>query len=76
MALQIKIRRMKKKGQPTKWYGKAVKRQDVTLKQIAEMISQSNSVTESDVYGVLTALVHEMKFFLTSSIFQTQKFVI
>ena len=28
------------------------------------MISQSNSVTESDVYGVLTALVHEMKFFL------------
>lgn len=49
---------------PDKWYGKAVKRQDVTLKQLARMISQSNSVTESDVYGVLTALVHEMTFFL------------
>ena len=45
MALQIRIQSMRKKGQPTKWYGKAVKRQDVTLKQIAEMISKSNSVT-------------------------------
>lgn len=64
MALQVKIQKLKKKGQPDKWYGKAVKRQDVTLKQLARMISQSNSVTESDVYGVLTALVHEMTFFL------------
>ena len=64
MALQVKIQKLKKKGQPDKWYGKTVKRQDVTLKQLARMISQSNSVTESDVYGVLTALVHEMKFFL------------
>ena len=64
MALQVKIQRVKKKGQPSKWYGKAVKRQDVTLKDIAEMISQRNSVTESDVYGVLKALVHEMKFLL------------
>lgn len=63
MALQIKIQSMKK-GQATKWYGKAVKRQDVTLQQIAEMISRSNSVTESDVYGVLKALVYEMKFLL------------
>ena len=55
---------MKKKGQPAKWYGKAVKRQDVTLQDIAEMISQRNSVTESDVYGVLKALVHQMKFLL------------
>lgn len=64
MALQVKVQKLKKKGQPDKWYGKTVKRQDVTLKQLARMISQSNSVTESDVYGVLTALVHEMKFFL------------
>ena len=64
MALQVKVQKLKKKGQPDKWYGKTVKRQDVTLKQLAHMISQSNSVTESDVYGVLTALVHEMKFFL------------
>ncbi len=64
MALQVKIQRMKKKGQPAKWYGKAVKRQDVTLQDIAEMISQRNSVTESDVYGVLKALVHQMKFLL------------
>ena len=55
---------MKKKGQPDKFYGKAVKRQDVTLETIAEIISQKNSVTESDVYGVLKALVHEMKFLL------------
>ena len=55
---------MKKKGQPDKFYGKAVKRQDVTLETIAEMISQKNSVTESDVYAVLKALVHEMKFLL------------
>ena len=52
------------KGQPDKFYGKAVKRQDVTLETIAEIISQKNSVTESDVYGVLKALVHEMKFLL------------
>lgn len=64
MALQVKVQKLKKQGQPDKWYGKTVKRQDVTLKQLARMISQSNSVTESDVYGVLTALVHEMKFFL------------
>lgn len=64
MSLKIRIQRMKKKGHTTKWYGKAVKRQDVTLQEIARMISQSNSVTESDVYGVLKALVHEMKFLL------------
>ena len=63
MALQIKVQKMKK-GQATKWYGKAVKRQDVTLPEIARMISQSNSVTESDVYGVLKALMHEMKILL------------
>lgn len=64
MSLLVKVQRLKKEGQPDKWYGKVVKRQDVDLKTIAEMISQSNSVTESDVYGVLTALVHEMKFLL------------
>ena len=35
MALQIKIQEMKKSGEPDKWYGKAVKRQDVTLEHIA-----------------------------------------
>lgn len=64
MALLVKIQKVKKKGTGTKWYGKTVKRQDVTLYEIAQMISQSNSVTESDVYGVLKALVHEMKFLL------------
>ena len=64
MALLVKVQKMKKNGQPDKWYGKAVKRQDVTLQQIAQMISMSNSVTESDVYGVLKALVHEMKYLL------------
>ena len=64
MALLVKIQRMKKDGQPDKWYGKTVKRGDVTLHQIAEIISKDNSVTESDVYGVLKALVHEMKFLL------------
>ena len=64
MALQVKVQKMKKKGQPDKWYGKTVKRQDVTLQTIAKIISQSNSVTESDVYGVLKALISEMKFLL------------
>ena len=64
MALQVRVQKLKKKGQPDKWYGKTVKRQDVTLADIAKMISQSNSVTESDVYGVLKALIHEMTFFL------------
>lgn len=64
MALQVKVQKLKKKGQPDKWYGKTVKRQDVKLADIAKIISQSNSVTESDVYGVLKALIHEMTFFL------------
>ena len=64
MALQVRIQKMKRNGQPDKWYGKTLKRQDVTLQQIAEIISKNNSVTESDVYGVLMALVHEMKFLL------------
>ena len=64
MALQIRVQRMKKKGQAAKWYGKTVKYQDVTLSKIAEIISMKNSVTESDVYAVLTALVHEMKLLL------------
>lgn len=64
MALQVKLLKMKKTGHHDKWYGKVAKRQDVTLQQIAEVISQKNSVTESDVYAVLKALVHEMKFFL------------
>ncbi len=64
MALLVRVRKMKKKGQPDKWYGKTVKRQDVSLKLIAQMISQSNSITESDVYGVLIALIHEMKVLL------------
>lgn len=64
MALLVRVRKMKKKGQPDKWYGKTVKRQDISLKLIAQMISQSNSITESDVYGVLIALIHEMKVLL------------
>lgn len=64
MALQVRVQKMKQKGKPAKWFGKTVKRQDVTLKDIAHAISQSNTVTESDVYAVLIALVHEMTFFL------------
>jgi predicted histone-like DNA-binding protein len=64
MALLVRVQKMKKKGQPDKWYGKTAKRQDVSLKLIAQMISQSNSITESDVYGVLIALIHEMKVLL------------
>ena len=64
MALQVKVQRMRRKGRSDKWYGRTVKRQDVTLADIAKMISMSNSVTESDVYGVLKALIHEMTFLL------------
>lgn len=64
MALQVKVQKLKKEGQADKWYGKTVKRQDITLKQIASIISEKNSVTESDVYGVLIALIHEMKYYM------------
>ena len=47
-----------------KWFGKVVKRGDVDLKDIATAISEDNSVTESDVYGVLIALVKTMKLYL------------
>ena len=39
MSLLVKVQRLKKEGQSDKWYGKVVKRQDVNLKTIAEMIS-------------------------------------
>lgn len=61
MALSVKIQKLKRKGRPDKWYGKTVKSQDVSLDKIAFMISQGNTVTESDVLGVLKALVKEMK---------------
>ena len=64
MALQVKVNQMKVNDKVTKWYGKTVKRQDVTLEDISAFISAKNSVTESDVYGVLKALVKEMKFLL------------
>ena len=62
MSLLVKVQKMKVGDDTYKWFGKAVKRGDVNLKDIAAMISSSNSVTESDVYGVLVALVKEMKF--------------
>ena len=46
MALQVKVNQMKVNDKVTKWYGKTVKRQDVTLEDISAFISAKNSVTE------------------------------
>ena len=46
MALQVKVNQMQVSDKVTKWYGKTVKRQDVTLEDISAFISAKNSVTE------------------------------
>ena len=46
MALQVKVNQMKVNDKVTKWYGKTVKRQDVTLEDISAFISAKNSVTD------------------------------
>ena len=64
MSLLVKVQKMKVGDNSYKWFGKAVKRGDMNMKDIAAIISSKNSVTESDVYGVLIALVKEMKNFM------------
>ena len=46
MALQVKVNQMQVSDKVTKWYGKTVKRQDVTLEDISAFISAKNSVTD------------------------------
>ena len=60
MAIHIKILELKRKGLTKRWYAKTVKTGEVTTKQLAKEISHGNSVTEADVYGVITALVARM----------------
>lgn len=61
MAIKIKLYQQKRKDLQGKWYGRTVKTGEVTLEELARRISKANSVTESDVYGVLVALIKEMK---------------
>lgn len=64
MAIVVKVQQHKRKDLGGKWFGKTVKTGDVTLDNLAEVISEKNSVTEGDVAAVLKALVKEMKFCL------------
>ena len=64
MAIKIKLYQHKRKDLQGKWYGRTVKAGEVTTKDLARIISQNNSVTESDVHGVIIALVKEMKNYL------------
>ena len=61
MAIKIKLYQHKRKALNGKWYGRTVKTGEVTTEELARRISAANSVTESDVYGVIVALVQEMK---------------
>ena len=64
MAIKIKLYQHKRKDLQGKWYGRTVKAGEVTTKDLARIISHNNSVTESDVHGVIIALVKEMKNYL------------
>ncbi|MCR5130653.1 MAG: HU family DNA-binding protein [Prevotella sp.] len=64
MAIKIKLYQQKREDLQGKWYGRAIKTGEVNTKQLAHIISQNNSVTESDVQAVIVALVQEMKMFL------------
>ena len=61
MAIKIKLYQQRRKDLLGKWYGRTVKTGEVTTEELARRISAANSVTESDVYGVIVALVQEMK---------------
>lgn len=63
MALQIRLFQNKdsRKEYGGKWYGRVVRMGEVDTKTLARIISESNSVTESDVRAVIAALVAEMK---------------
>ena len=64
MAIKIKLYQHQRKDLQGKWYGRTVKAGEVTTKDLARIISHNNSVTESDVHGVIIALVKEMKNYL------------
>lgn len=66
MAIQIRLLQHKRKDLNGKWYGRAVSIGEVGIKEMAKKISESNSVTESDVNAVIVALVEEMKYQLQS----------
>ena len=63
MALQIRLFQNKdsRKEYGGKWYGRVVSTGEVDTRTLARNISESNSVTESDVKAVIAALVAEMK---------------
>jgi len=66
MAIKIRLFQRQRKDIKGKWYGKAVSTGLVDTRELARAISHSNSVTESDVYAVIKALVAEMRYQLQS----------
>ncbi len=63
MSLKIQVKELKVQGQ-SKWYGRVVKKEDVHLKEIAEIMSMKSTFTEGEIYGMLKDMVRLMKFFM------------
>ncbi|MBQ8047155.1 MAG: HU family DNA-binding protein [Prevotella sp.] len=61
MAIKINVIQHGRKALNGKWFGKTVSMGEVGTHELAQLVSHSNSVTESDVYGVIKALEKEME---------------
>lgn len=68
MAIKFNVHEIGKPGDPgapKKFYARLVHSGDISLEGLAARISHSSSVTESDVHGVLLALVSEIPHYLS-----------
>jgi predicted histone-like DNA-binding protein len=62
MAVFYRLTKSNMKGKSAgRYYAKAVTMGELHTNDLAAMVSESNSVTESDVHGVLIALIQQMK---------------
>jgi hypothetical protein len=62
MAVFYRLTKSNMKGKSaSRYYAKAVTMGELHTNDLAAMVSESNSVTESDVHGVLIALIQQMK---------------
>lgn len=69
MSIRYKKQQNKITGSKTfgKWYGRAVSMGRITMKNLAEEISHSTTVTKADIMAVLAELSHVMKAHLQDS---------
>lgn len=69
MSIRYKKQQNKITGSKTfgKWYGRAVSMGRITMKNLAEEISHSTTVTKADIMAVLAELSHVMKTHLQDS---------